>query len=45
MLLGAFLAYLYEKTGSLVPAITVHVLHNGAIMFIVFMTREITQIQ
>ncbi|MGH7198253.1 MAG: lysostaphin resistance A-like protein [Candidatus Omnitrophota bacterium] len=26
--LGIFLAYLYEKTGSLVPCMTVHVLHN-----------------
>lgn len=27
--LGLFLAYLYEKTGSLVPSMTAHVLHNG----------------
>ena len=27
-LLGLFLTYLYEKTGSLVPSMTVHVLHN-----------------
>ncbi len=26
--LGAFLAYLYEKTGSLVSSMTVHMLHN-----------------
>ncbi len=26
--LGVFLAYLYEKTGSLVPSMTAHVLHN-----------------
>ena len=26
--LGVFLAYLYEKTGSLVPCMTVHMLHN-----------------
>ncbi len=26
--LGIFLAYLYEKTGSLVPSITAHVAHN-----------------
>ncbi len=26
--LGIFLAYLYEKTGSLVPSMTAHVLHN-----------------
>lgn len=27
-LLGAFLAYLYERTGSLVPGISAHVAHN-----------------
>ncbi len=26
--LGVFLAYIYEKTGSLVPCMTVHMLHN-----------------
>ncbi len=28
LFLGLFLAYLYEKTGSLVPSMTVHMLHN-----------------
>jgi membrane protease YdiL (CAAX protease family) len=27
-ILGIFLGYLYEKTGSLVPSMTVHMLHN-----------------
>ena len=27
-ILGVFLAYLYEKTGSLVPSMTVHMTHN-----------------
>ena len=27
-LLGIFLAYLYEKTGSLIPSMMVHVMHN-----------------
>lgn len=27
--LGLFLAHLYEKTGSLVPSMTAHVLHNA----------------
>lgn len=31
-LLGVYLAYLYEKTGSLVPAMTAHVLHNLAMV-------------
>ncbi|HXV19228.1 MAG TPA: CPBP family intramembrane glutamic endopeptidase, partial [Candidatus Omnitrophota bacterium] len=26
--LGIFLAYLFEKTGSLVPSMTVHMVHN-----------------
>ena len=28
LLLGIFLAYLYEKTGSLVPSMTSHMIHN-----------------
>ncbi len=38
MILGIFLAYLYEMTGSLIPSITVHVAHNlimVAFMFII----------
>ena len=32
--LGVFLAYLYEKTGSLVPSMTAHVLHNAIMVFL-----------
>ncbi len=32
--LGIFLAYLYEKTGSLVPSMTVHMLHNLIMVFL-----------
>lgn len=28
-ILGMFLTYLYESTGSLIPSITAHMLHNG----------------
>ena len=31
-ILGLFLAYLYEETGSLVPSMTVHVIHNLAMV-------------
>ncbi len=39
--LGAFLAYMREKTGSLIPSITVHIVHNSAITFMMFSIREI----
>ncbi len=32
--LGVFLGYLYEKTGSLVPCMTVHMFHNVAMVFL-----------
>ena len=32
MCLGILLAYLYEKTGSLIPSITVHVIHNSIML-------------
>ena len=35
-ILGAVLAYLYEKTGSLVPSITLHVLNNVGSIIMVF---------
>lgn len=40
--LGMFLAYLREKTGSLVPSIIVHVTHNTILTSIMFFVREIT---
>ena len=35
-ILGAFLAYLYEKTGSLIPSITLHILNNvGSVVIVI----------
>jgi len=36
LILGILLAYLYEKTGSLVPSMTVHITHNLASLALVF---------
>jgi uncharacterized protein len=41
MVLGLLLAYLYEKTGSLVASITVHIIHNLSMVFLVFLMRQI----
>jgi len=41
MMLGVLLAYLYETTGSLVASITVHVLHNSAIICFVFFIKQL----
>ncbi len=41
MILGILLAYLYEKTGSLVPSITVHITHNLASLFMVFLVKAL----
>lgn len=40
--LGMFLAYLKEKTGSLIPSITIHILHNTALASLMFLARDIT---
>lgn len=39
MVLGLLLAYLYEKTGSLIPSIMVHVMHNLSMVILVFLVR------
>ena len=39
MILGIVLAYLYEKTGSLIPSITLHILNNVGSVFMVFMYK------
>ncbi len=39
MALGMLLVYLYEKTGSIVPCITVHIIHNLGMVFMVFLMR------
>lgn len=41
LVLGFLLAYLYEKTGSLIPSITVHVVHNTAVVFFVYLYKLI----
>ena len=40
MVLGMFLAYLREKTGSLVPSICVHIIHNSALAGLMFLARQ-----
>jgi hypothetical protein len=44
MALGMLLAYLYEKSGSLIPSITVHIIHNSLIVLFVFLVREIVKL-
>jgi len=39
MALGILLGYLYEKTGSLVSSISVHIFHNVAMLGLVFLAR------
>ena len=39
-ILGYFLVYLYEKTGSLIPSILVHSIHNGYQMAKLFMVQQ-----
>ncbi len=38
-ILGGVLAYLYEKTGSLIPSITLHILNNMGSVFMVFLFK------
>lgn len=39
--LGMLLVYLFEKTGSLVPSMAVHMIHNVAMVILVFVVRSI----
>lgn len=41
MILGLVLAYLYEKTGTLVAPITVHIIHNLSMVFFVFLLKHL----
>jgi membrane protease YdiL (CAAX protease family) len=41
LVLGIALAYLYEKTGTLVSSITLHVLHNFSMVGMVFLAKRI----
>ncbi len=40
--LGILLAYLYEKSGSLVPSIIVHIIHNSLSLFFLLFIKAIT---
>ena len=40
--LGMLLAYVREKTGSLVPSIGIHIMHNTALTGMMFFVRELT---
>jgi len=41
MVLGILLAYLYEKTGTLVSSMTVHMIHNLGMVFFVFLVKQL----
>lgn len=41
MVLGLLLAYIYEKTGTLVSSVTVHMIHNLSMVFLVFLVKQI----
>lgn len=42
MSLGLLLTYLYEKSGSLIPSITVHTLHNSILAVFMLAIKEFT---
>ncbi|MFA4981257.1 MAG: CPBP family intramembrane glutamic endopeptidase [Candidatus Omnitrophota bacterium] len=42
MVLGIVLAYLYEKTGTLVSSITVHIMHNLGMVMLVLLTKMVS---
>lgn len=41
MWLGIAMAYLYEKTGSLIPSITLHVIHNSILICFVLLVKGV----
>ncbi len=41
MVLGILLAYLYEKTGTLVSSVTVHTIHNFTMLLFVFLMKQL----
>jgi len=41
MVLGLLLAYVYEKTGSLVSSMSVHIVHNVGMVLLVFIARGV----
>ncbi len=44
MVLGILLAYLYERTGTLVSSVTVHMLHNFSMVLLVFLAKSVNGI-
>ncbi len=41
--LGMILGYLYEKTGSLVPSIVLHIVHNSVFIGYFFLAKEVLE--
>ncbi|OGW78569.1 MAG: hypothetical protein A3C51_00310 [Omnitrophica bacterium RIFCSPHIGHO2_02_FULL_46_20] len=41
MALGILLAYIYEKTGTLVSSITAHIIHNLSMVFLIFLIKQV----
>jgi membrane protease YdiL (CAAX protease family) len=41
LVLGMLLAYMYEMTGTLVAPITIHVIHNLSMVFLVFLMKNV----
>jgi membrane protease YdiL (CAAX protease family) len=41
--LGLILGYLYEKTGSLVPSIVLHIIHNSIFIGYFFLAKEVLE--
>ena len=39
--LGILLAYLYEKTGTLVSSVTVHIVHNMGMVLLIFLVKQL----
>ncbi len=42
IILGIFLAYLYEKTGSLIAPMTVHIIHNLIMVFLMLLVKGLS---
>jgi membrane protease YdiL (CAAX protease family) len=41
MALGMLLAYIYEKTGTLVSSITIHIIHNLVMILLLFLVKQV----
>jgi membrane protease YdiL (CAAX protease family) len=41
LVLGMLLAYLYEKTGTIVSSVTVHMVHNLTMVGMIFLVKQI----